>query len=155
MDRYLGQQSESVCHAVDQRLVDDATARYMAESRRHFDDLRQVSAQLAGLLVLAAAGSRSAGPHHPIVESAAQLYGEALDGIRQMRLTRRSRKHHQHLIEAAEALGQALAAARSGLAIDPVLVPLRAAYAQLELASRELPGFQMVAFDQACCRRNE
>ena len=36
-------------------VVDDATVVYILETRRYFEDLRQVASQLAGLLVLAAA----------------------------------------------------------------------------------------------------
>jgi hypothetical protein len=148
MDRYLGKQSQSVCDAVD-----DETAAYIVESRVYFEDLRQVSSQLAGLLVLAAAGSKSAGPHHPMLNAAEQLYREAVEGIQHARVTARAERHHRCLLLAAAALRSALSAAHSGLEIDPVLIPLRAAYDHLQRASNELPGFEMVAFDQACCGR--
>ncbi|HLH42416.1 MAG TPA: hypothetical protein VKV74_05495, partial [Bryobacteraceae bacterium] len=48
-------------------------------------------------------------------------------------------------------LGAALAAARSELRLDPVLSPLRSAYRHLERAACELPGFEMVSFQHACC----
>ena len=41
-------------------MVDDATAEYIVENQKCFEDLKQVAAQLAGLLVLAAAGSKEA-----------------------------------------------------------------------------------------------
>jgi hypothetical protein len=120
-------------------------------TRRPFEDLRQVAAQLAGLLVLAAAGSQSAGPHHPMLTSAAQLHSEAVDALHHASVPPQARKHHGHLIDAAAALHTALVAAQTGIAIDPVLVPLRAAYDDLQLASTSLPGFPMVTFDLACC----
>jgi hypothetical protein len=153
MDRYLGQQPQPVCTAVNDPPVDDATAAYILETRRSFEDLRQVAAQLAGLLVLAASGSKSAGPHHPMLESAAQLYREALARICPARVTPQALKHHRYLLEAAGSLAIALEAARRSPAIDPVLAPLRAAYARLADAARELPGFRMVAFEQGCCGR--
>jgi hypothetical protein len=131
--------------------VDDDTAAYILESRKHFEDLRQVSAQLAGLLVLAAAGSKSAGPHHPMLDAAEQLYLEAVDAIQYARVTARAERHHRCLLLAAAALRSALSAACTGLEVDPVLIPLRVAYGHLQRASNELPGFEMVAFDQACC----
>jgi len=146
MDRYLGKQSQSVCDAVD-----DDTAAYILESRKYFEDLRQVASQLAGLLVLAAAGSKSAGPHHPMLDAAEQLFREAVEGIQSTRVTARAGQHHQNLLLAAAALRRALSAANEGMEIDPVLIPVRAAYDHLQRASRELPGFDMVAFDQACC----
>jgi hypothetical protein len=133
--------------------LDDDTAAYILETRRSFEDLRQVAAQLAGLLVLAAAGSKSAGPHHPMLDAAEQLYQEAIEGIHCARATARAGRHHRCLLLAAAALRNALSAARSSLEIDPVLIPLRAAYDQLQRASNELPGFEMVAFDQGCCGR--
>jgi len=133
--------------------VDDATAAYILETRRPFEDLRQVAGQLAGLLVLAAAGSKNAGPHHPLLDAAGLLYREAIDGIHQARVTNRARRHHHHLLQAAATLGAALAAAKRSPQIDPVLTPLRSAYDQLLQASQELPGFAMVAFEQGCCGR--
>jgi hypothetical protein len=134
-------------------VLDDDTAAYIVESRKYFEDLRQVSSQLAGLLVLAAAGSQSAGPHHPMLDAAEQLYREAIEGIHSARVTARARRHHRCLLLAAAALRNALSAAHSSLEIDPVLIPLRAAYDQLQRASNQLPGFEMVAFDQGCCGR--
>lgn len=130
---------------------DTPTAAYILVTRRPFEDLRQVAAQLAGLLVLAASGSQSAGPHHPMLTSAAQLYSEAVDALRHASVPPQARKHHHHLREVAVALQAALSAAQTGIAIDPVLVPLRTAYDHLQLASTFLPGFPMVAFDVACC----
>jgi hypothetical protein len=37
------------------------------------------------------------------------------------------------------------------LEIDRVLKPLRAGYAHLDQASRTLPGFELVRFEQGCC----
>jgi hypothetical protein len=119
----------------------------------YFEDLRQVSSQLAGLLVLAAAGSKSAGPHHPMLDAAEELYREAVEGIQYARVTARAERHRRRLLLAAAALRSALSAAHSSFEIDPVLIPLRAAYDHLQHASNELPGFEMVAFDQACCGR--
>jgi hypothetical protein len=54
-------------------------------------------------------------------------------------------------MEAGSALGDALAAARSTLATDCVLPPLRRGYDQLRKGAETLPGFEMVAFTQGCC----
>jgi hypothetical protein len=152
MDRHFGQQPQSFCDAVE-GSIDDATAAYILENRKHFEDLRQVAAQLAGLLLLNAAGSQSAGPHHPMLDAANQLYQETAGSLQQARVTPRAREHHHHLMQAAASLRTALAAAHTSLEIDPILTPLRAAYAHLQRASNQLPGFQMVAFDQGCCER--
>ena len=161
MDRHFGQQPQSVRDAVSgagQPLwpvaVDDDTTAYIIQSRPDFENLRQVAAQLAGLLVLNAAGAESAGPHHPMLATAEQLYRETVENLRRERATPRARRHHDCLLQAAASLGASLAAAHQGLAVDPVLIPLRAAYAQLQSASRELPGFAMVSFEQGCCGRH-
>jgi len=134
-------------------FVDDDTTAYILENRKHFEDLRQVASQLAGLLVLNAAGSKSAGPHHPMLEAADQLYQETIENIQRAKVTLRARQHHYYLLQAAAALRTALSAANRGMDVDPVLTPLRAAYDHLQHASNELPGFDMVAFDQGCCGR--
>lgn len=131
--------------------LDDATVAYVVETRRYFEDLRQVAAQLAGLLVLEAAGARCGMPEHPMLPAAEHLYREASEGIERARVTPRALPHHQHLLDAARAIHMALGAAHHGLAIDPILMPLRAAYQHLQAAGSELPGFEMVSFEQGCC----
>ena len=99
----------------------------------NFERLRDVAAQLAGLLVLAASGAGSAAPDHPMLRSAEMLFHESTDGIRRTRATDRARAHHAHLTQAAGSLEAALAAARDRLGrpqadLDPILTPLRAGY---------------------------
>ena len=130
--------------------LDDATATYILETRKPFEDLRQVAAQLAGLLVLEAAGAREI-PDHPMLAAAEELYADAIEGVRQARATARASRHHDCLLHAASEIRTALSAAQRSLAIDPILIPLRAAYAHLQSAGSELPGFDMVAFEQGCC----
>ena len=130
--------------------LDDATTAYILETRKAFEDLRQVAAQLAGLLVLEAAGAREV-PDHPMMAAAEELYREALASVQRARVTQRSRRHHDHLVEATAALRRALSSAQQSRDIDPVLIPLRAAYGHLQGAGGELPGFEMVAFAHGCC----
>ncbi len=130
--------------------VDDATAAYILETRKCFEDLRQVAAQIAGVLVLAAAGGKSATPDHPMLAAAAELHRAAFDTVRSVRPTVRARVHHHWLLQSAEALAGALYAARR-MEIDPILIPVRAAYTHLQHAANALPGFEMVAFEQGCC----
>ena|SRR5580698_4333726 len=130
--------------------VDDATAAYILNTRKCFEDLRQVAAQIAGVLVLAAAGGKSATPDHPMLDAAAELHRTALDEVRRIRSTERAREHHHCLLQAAGALSIALSAAKK-MEIDPVLVPVRAAYAHLQRAANTLPGFEMVGFEHGCC----
>lgn len=130
--------------------MDDETALYVLDNRRYFEDFRQIAGQLAGLLVLAAAGSKSA-PDRSVLEAARQLYGDAAEGIHRARVTARARRHHGHLLQASAALGSALSAALDNREIDQVLTPLKTAYAQLQQATDTLPGFEMISFEHACC----
>ena len=125
-------------------VIDDQTAQYILVVQKHFEDLKQVAAQLAGYLVLEAAGSKEAVPDHPMLGSARQLYQTAADGVQSVRATPRAQAHHQHLLAAVEKLGMALHAS------DP-LPPLRAAWTELRAASHSLPGFEIVSFEQCCC----
>jgi hypothetical protein len=138
--------------------IDDETVAYIIEQRRYFEDLRQIAAQLAGLLVLSASGARSATPDHPMLESAEQLFHEAADGVRRARAPVRARPHHHHLLQALSGLGSALLESRRRFAcadaaegLDCVMGPLRAGYAHLQEAANALPGFELIAFDQGCC----
>lgn len=130
--------------------VDDATALYILATRKCFEDLRQVAAQIAGVLVLAAAGGKSATPDHPMLQSASELHREASDQVRSANPTPAARLHHEFLRQAAEALAVALSQSR-GMDVAAVLPPVRDAYAHLQRASQALPGFPMVAFEQGCC----
>jgi hypothetical protein len=129
-------------------MVDDATAAYIVENQKCFEDLKQVAAQLAGLLVLAAAGSREAVPDHPALLSARELFREA---VPRARPTERALAHHTHLLRAAAAIGVALKEADGSLNVDRILTPLRSGYAQLELAADSLPGFEKISYEHACC----
>jgi hypothetical protein len=138
--------------------LDDSTVAYVLAARPHFESLRDVAAQLAGLLVLAASGARSAAPDHPMLRSAEVRFAESKDGLAALRSPERARPHHRHLTRAADSIDAALAAARDRLgrpaaddAFEPVLAPLKAGYAHLQRASNALPGFEIVSFDHACC----
>jgi hypothetical protein len=136
--------------------LDDATLAYVLASRPLFEQLRRAAGQIAGLLVLAAAGGRSA-QDHPMLGLAASARDEALDGLRGLPVPQAAAHHHRHLMRAARAVSAAVDAAGRGLhrrddaALDAALLPLRAGYQELQWATGALPGFAMVAFDQACC----
>ena len=139
--------------------VDDATADYVTRLREPFELLRQAEAQLAGLLVLAAAsGAVIAG--HPMLELAAEALRQASDEIRTAKAPPRARHHHRHVIQAVQALDASLGAARRAFrrcdeaTIDAVLGPLRLAHQHLLWATTALPGFEIVALSQACCAQH-
>jgi hypothetical protein len=134
-------------------MVDDATALYVQRVHRHFEDLKQIAGQLAGLLVLAAAGGETASPDHPLLRAALDLYHQSAEGLRRVPCPPLAREHRGHMLGAAAHLGDALAAARSSLPgdIDPVFSAVKAAYADLGRAAASLPGFHIVSFERACC----
>jgi len=135
-------------------LTDDRTVAYVIAAQPLFDDLRQVAAQLAGLLVLAATGSRDSTPDHPMLAASTLVLAHADDGIKRAAalVSERVRTHYDGLVDANAALNQALVHACAWpLDIDNVLVPLRDGYAHLQRASHQLPGFRIVSFEQACC----
>jgi hypothetical protein len=129
-------------------MLDDATAAYIVENQKCFEDLKQVASQLAGLLVLAAAGSKEAVPDHPMIGTARELFHEADDALQRARPTERARRHHDHLSRAAKLIGEALQEPFGG---RDILVPLRAGYTELECAADSLPGFEKVSYERACC----
>jgi hypothetical protein len=132
-------------------MIDDSTAIYIVENQRCFEDFKQVAAQLAGLLVLAAAGSKEAVPDHPALLRARELYREADQSLRNARPTKRARKHHGHVAKAAAMIGAALQQTDGAFDLDRILIPLRAGYSELERAADSLPGFEKVSYERACC----
>jgi hypothetical protein len=123
-------------------MIDDQTTAYILAVQAYFEDLKQVAAQLAGLLVLEAAG---AAPDHPMLASAGRAYQNAADGLKSVRVTARAKAHHNHLLAAAAKLDESLRTSGDTLRL------LESAYAELRSASRALPGFQMISFEQGCC----
>jgi hypothetical protein len=128
--------------------IDDQTAAYVAATHTFFEDLKQVAAQLAGFLVLHAAGSESANPDHPLLKSAHQVFQRAEDGIRAVQVSRGAHDHHTHLLNAATLLDEVLSSLRRRG--DP-LVLLEQTWAELRAASRALPGFPILDFERGCC----
>jgi hypothetical protein len=139
-------------------VTDDRTTAYVLAAQPVFEDLRQVAAQLAGLLVLAATGSKESTPDHPMLSASRQVLAQADEGVRRVAplVNDHARPHYNGVVTANHALAQALARANAWpLDIDAVLTPLRDAYAHLQRASNALPGFPVVAFDQGCFACNK
>ena len=132
--------------------MDDRTTAYVIAAQPVFEDLRQVAAQLAGLLVLAATGSKEATPDHPMLRTSRQVFRQAEDALKSVRATEHARSHHASLVGASVSLNEAISRANGWpLDIDAVLAPLRDAYAHLQSASRALPGFPVIEMSQGCC----
>ena len=123
-------------------MIDDQTVAYVVVAQTCFEDLKQVAAQLAGLLVI---GSK---PDHPMLLSAEQAYRNAVDGLKSTRVSARAKAHHEHLLAAAANLGFALRELRAQRDALPLV---ERAYGDLRAASRTLPGFPMISFERGCC----
>jgi len=140
--------------------LDDRTVAYAIAMRAPFEELRRVAAQLAGILVLSAAGSREATPGHPMLALAGQALDEAIDVIRTTTAPPQGGHHHQHLTRAAAWIARALAHARSGSAppgkvdVDGTLSLLRKGWQELQWTAGALPGFEIVALEQSCCAQH-
>jgi hypothetical protein len=145
--------------SVPETELDARTLAYVQQAQPVFDLFRQAEGQLAGLMVLAAAGSRSALPDHPILASARAAFEDGLDRLRRTVPSQRGRHHHHHLSEAGDLIGRALAQAERALRdrgdakaeIGAALKPLQQGHRHLQWATTALPGFEMVAFEQGCC----
>ncbi len=149
-DRFTGQLGDT---------LDDRTIRYVLETRPHFEDLRHAVGQVAGMLVLAAAGSKTVTQDHPLFATARATLERVSEGIGAAHPSARAVHHHRHLIAAVGGLGLALKRAQEDLhlhgidraRVDPVLDPLKTAYRNLGWAAQALPGFELLSYDQACC----
>lgn len=134
---------------------DEAVASYGLEMSRPFEDLRQVAAQLAGVLLLVTAGSRAAAWGHPALPLAEDMYQLAMDRIRSATVPKGAAHHHHHLVKAGMLIGDALKSCKSarllGTDVDSALSSLKKGWEQLQWTAAAVPGFEAVAFDRACC----
>jgi hypothetical protein len=137
------------------RQLDDSTIAYIFDMGAPFEGFRQVAALLSGLLVLIAAGGRTAGSQYPVLAVASDRYQAAIDKVRSAKVPTQALHHHHHLLAAGLLLGSALtrslATQGSAMDVNAILAPLERGWTQLRFASRALPGFEVVAFDRACC----
>ena len=133
--------------------LDDKTLAYVLAARPAFDLLRDAAGQLAALLILAAAGGRSA-QDNPVFALARSALAEARDLIGTLRPGPYGAHHHRHLVMCADALAEACDGASRHLHKghnEKALTLLREALKQLHFAAGALPGFEVVALGQACC----
>lgn len=137
----------------DQKGLDDRTLGYILAARPAFDLLRDASSQLAALLILSAAGGRSA-QDNPVFALACEAQAKAQEIIRSLRPGLQGAHHHRHLLACARAMGAACRHAAHSLHKkndEAALTMLREGLRQLHFAAGALPGFEVVAFSQSCC----
>lgn len=140
--------------------MDDGSIAYAIGMQLPFDCLRNAAAQLAGVLILAATGSRSGSPDHPILAVAADNHRQALDGMRAVRVPDDSRHRHLHMMRASSLIAEAVVAFKAVATsrnshVDAALALLARGWNELRLASVSLPGCEIVDFRHACCAEHQ
>ncbi|GAB0117747.1 hypothetical protein [Acidisoma sp. 7E03] len=136
--------------------LDERTLFYIEQARPVFDRIGRVSAQLSGLLILAATGARSA-QGHPMFALIAEGREALAAAMAILRPPPSAAHHHHHLRRAAVAVARAVDLAeqrlhrRDDALLDRLTAALRAANQELHWATNALPGFAVVDLRQACC----
>jgi hypothetical protein len=144
--------------APDLSDLDESKHDYVTAIKPAFDCLRDVAAQVAGLLLLAVSGGKSAAGH-PMLPVALESHAGAADLLGTARVPSWARHQHAHLVQASVKLRAALNAAKNDLRcggverFDAILKPLRESYAELQRAADALPGIETVSLSQGCCCR--
>lgn len=139
-------------------LGSDTVARYAAECRQVFEDLRRVVGQLAGLMILAQLTQSSEVADLDELASCRRRWAETGDRIK-MLAAPDALAPHRAQIEAAHAFsGRALgtfselrARADNEAAFDTISRHVRRAYAHLSSATADKAGLVMVDLSHACC----
>lgn len=136
-------------------ILDDATASYSISAQACFENLHGAANRMAGLLVLLAIKKSRHILDLDVQKAAAELVKAGNEEFRGLTPTPRSLHFHRHLRKAAGLLAIALKDIDQTLsgaagARDP-LAPLRAGWEELRIASKYLPGFEIVDFEHSCC----
>lgn len=134
---------------------DEASRRYVLAAQPAFEAAQEAATRLAGLLITAELGRSRHLLDLPSREAAYARLAEAREHHARLVPSGLALHFHHHLSRAIERLEAAFTAAdaeRAGRlgAPDP-LPPLRAAWADMEAASRSLPGFETIDFKRSCC----
>lgn len=133
----------------------EATRLYVTEAQRVFDALHEVATRLAGLLMsLEMLKSRHVLDVESRLAARARLES-AQAAYRRLRPPAVAAHFHHHLTDALGKLTASLDHIDGRLAGlvsagDP-LPSLRSAWRDMEAASRAMPGFETVDFQQSCC----
>jgi hypothetical protein len=140
--------------------MDNGSIAYAIGMQQPFECLQSAAAQLAGVLILAATGSRSGSPDHPILAVAIGNHQQAVDGMGSVKVPAESRHRHLHVKRASSLIADAIltfrsVAARKQSNADAALVLLVRAWNELRIASLSLPGCGLVDFRQSCCAEHQ
>jgi hypothetical protein len=148
---------DDVTQDIHASSADDRTIRLLLDVHPAFEGLRTVAGQLAGLLILAAAGASRGRPDGPLLDAARLTYKETRERIRGLAGEDSIRHVRHHLRQAAEGIEATLThverESRAGLSFDGTraLALLKGAYGHLESVSKLTPGFRLVDTSNSCC----
>jgi hypothetical protein len=134
--------------------LDDADGDYIAQAGPAFEDLRQVVAELAGLMLLRNLASGPGFATTCVTAHAQELFRAAADQIAALRPGPRCGHHNLHLRAAVESLRPLLDRASWPRLVGPEgqgADRLKAAWAEVVHAANALPGFETHDLSQACC----
>lgn len=122
------------------------------------DDLRRILTQVSGFSMMLFTSDKRRLLPADLIHDAARDQAQTAERIRALRVPERAGHHHHHLTLAADAIAQSCAAAiacgKSGATDgerDVLVAALKSAVGQLRILATLLPGFEPVAFGQACC----
>lgn len=151
------QTRDDVTRDIHASSADDRTIRLLLDVHPAFESLRTVAGQLAGLLILAAAGASGGRVEGPLLEAARVTFKETMQRVGSVAVDDPIRHVGHHLGRAAEGIEATFATvereSRAGLSFDgtKALGLLKEAYRHLESVSRLTPGFRLVDTSNSCC----
>jgi hypothetical protein len=137
--------------------VDDRTIRLLLDVHPAFEGLRTVAGQLAGLLILAAAGASGGRLDGSLLDAARLTYKEIRERVLNLAVEDAIRHVSHHLRQAAEGIEATFTTvereSRAGLSFDgtQAFALLKGAYRHLESVSKLTPGFRLVDTSNSCC----
>lgn len=139
-------------------LGSEAAARYAAECRPVFEDLRRVVGQLAGLMILAQLTQSSEVAGLSELASCRRRWSEAEERIKALTAPDALQPHRAQIAAAHAFSGLALETfsvlrprGDNEAAFDTISRHVRRAYAHLSAATAEKAGLAMVDLSHACC----
>jgi hypothetical protein len=139
---------DDVTRDIHASSADDKTIRLLLDVHPAFEGLRTVAGQLAGLLILAAAGASRGRPDGPLLDAARLTYKETQERIRCLAGEDSIRHLRHHLRRAAEGIEATFTHVERE---TRALALLKGAYGHLESVSKLTPGFRLVDTSNSCC----
>jgi hypothetical protein len=148
---------DDVTRDIHASSFDDQTIRLLLDLHPAFVGLRTVAGQLAGLLILAAAGASGGRLDGSLLEAARLTFKETMERVHNLAAEGPIRHVDHHLRQAAQGIEVTFAnverGSRAGPAFDgtQALALLKRAYDHLESVSKLTPGFRLVDTSNSCC----